>query len=328
MDRALDKSDMYSALNNFPSQVRDGWKLAEKMKFEDIDRIIITGMGGSALAGEILKSYLFHIFKMPIEVNKSYDLPDYVNTKTLLIVSSYSGNTEETIEAFKNGSRKGCQIVVMAHGGKLQEMAQKFNKQFIRLPLAIQPRMAYGYGFFAILRILQNSGLIKNHDSEIETLIIALRKEVYKKKGEELAEKLVDRIPLIYSSERLYAVAYKWKIDFNENAKIHAFSNYFPELNHNEMVGFTKPNGAYYVLIIKDDYDDRRIKKRMELTKKLIQLKKDIPVLDIELSGTSDLVKIFSTIYLGDWTSYFLALKNNIDPTPVNIVEEFKKKLA
>jgi glucose/mannose-6-phosphate isomerase len=326
MNIELDTQDMFSTLKDFHNQVRKGWSLAEDIKVKDINLIVVSGMGGSALPGEILKSYLYKDFKIPIIVNRNYDLPDYVNKNTLLIASSFSGNTEEAIEAMRQGNRKGCKIVVMSHAGKLEDLAKKLNKVFVKLPSALQPRLAYGYMFFAILRILQNSGLIKNQDKEVKELIEKLNRDIYKKKAVEIAEKLKGKIPLIYSSERLYAIAYKWKINFNENAKMHAFVNFFPELNHNEMVGYTKLNGDYYVLIIKDEYDLPGIKKRMKITKELIHLKK-CPVLDLELKGSSDLIKIFSTIYLGDWVSYFVALNNEVDPTPVDIVEDFKKKL-
>jgi len=327
MNNPIDKEDMYSLLEDFPNQVKDGWELGKDIKFTDINRIIITGMGGSALSGEILKSYLYNNIKIPLEVNKDYHLPKYVDAKTLVIVSSYSGNTEETIEAFKDANRVSCQILVVASGGRLEEIAKQFRKPLINLPSGMPPRTAYGYSFFAILKILQNSGLVANQVAELKNLIVALKKDVFKKKAEEIAQKLEGKIPLIYSSQRLASVAYKWKINFNENAKMHAFCNCFPELNHNEMVGYTKLNGDYFVLIIKDDYDNSPIKKRMEVTKHLIQQHK-CPVLEIDLAGVSLLTKIFTTIYLGDWVSYFTALNNNVDPSPVDIVENFKKKLV
>ena len=326
MDLRFDKEDMYSVIKQFYLQIKEGWDLGEKIGFSDVDRIIITGMGGSALPGEILKSYLNDI-KIPIILNKNYELPAYADNKTLVFVISYSGNTEETIEALRDANRKGCKIVIITAGGKLEELSRKLNKKTIVVPRGLPQRLSYGYVSFAILRILQNSKVIKKQDEEIKKLILALQKDNFKKKAAELSEKLVGKIPIIYSSERLYGVAYKWKINFNENAKIHAFCNYFPELNHNEMVGYTKTNGNYYVLILKDDYDNPKIKKRMDITKKIIQ-KAGVPVLDIELTGTSDLVKIFSLIHLGDWVSYFLALRNEVDPTPVKLVEDLKKELS
>lgn len=327
MDKEIiDKEDMYSVLMDFPNQVKKAWQLAENIKVDkDIDRIIITGMGGSALPGEILKSYLWH-FKMPIEVNKNYFLPEYVNSRTLVFAISYSGNTEETIEAYRNAYRKNCKIIAITSGGKLAELAGKFKKDLVMVKSGLQPRLSYGYLFFPILKILQNSGIIEKQDREVEKLTAVLRKNIYKEKAKQLAERLFNKVPLIYSSERLYAIAYKWKINFNENSKIHAFCNFFPELNHNEMVGFTKKNGDYYCIIIKDDYDERRIKKRMSITKDIITINKS-PALELNITGTSDLVKIFSTIHIGDWTSYILALKNKVDPTPVKLVEYLKKKL-
>ena len=322
----FDTQDMYSILKNFPNQIKKGWELGENVKVVEPDRIIITGMGGSALPGEILKSYLTKNFKIPIEINRNYQLSENITSKTLAFAISYSGNTEETINAFRQANRKSCQLIAISSGGKLEELSKKLNKDFIKVPSGVQPRIGYGYLFFPILRVLQNSGLIPNQENHIKELIEKLRKDLYKKSASDISERLLGKIPLIYSSERMYAIAYKWKINFNENSKIHAFCNFFPELNHNEMVGYTNLNGEYYVIIIKDENDEMKIRKRMELTKKLIHLKKS-PVLDLELKGSSDLVKIFSTIYLGDWTSYYLALRNKTDPTPVKIIEDFKKKL-
>ena len=144
MNIELDTQDMFSALKFFYKQVKQGWELGENIKVSDIDLIVITGMGGSALPGEILKSYLYKDFKLPIIVNRNYDLPEYINQKTLLIVSSFSGNTEETIESMRQGNRKGCKIIAMSHAGKLEELAKKLNKTFIKLPSALQPRLAYG----------------------------------------------------------------------------------------------------------------------------------------------------------------------------------------
>lgn len=326
MDQSIDKENMYALLESLPDHIKEGWALAGDIKFKDINKIILTGMGGSALSGEILRTYLSDELKITLEVNKDYTLPKYTDEKTLVIVSSYSGNTEEPVEAFREANRKGCKIIMISSGGKVKELAKQMHKEFIELPRGLPPRMSYVLIFFALLKIFQNSGLIENKVEEVKKALTTLKKDIYKKKAEELAEKIYGKIPIIYASKRLYAVAYKWKINFNENSKIHSFCNYFPELNHNEMVGYTKINGNYFIIIIRDDYDDAKIKKRMDITKKIIQEKK-CHALDIDLAGLSFLAKIFATIYLGDWTSYFLAIKNNEDPTPVDLVEDFKKKL-
>ena len=173
---------------------------------------------------------------------------------------------------------------------------------------------------------MQNSNLIEDQTNFVNKTVETLQKPIFEERAKELAEKLVDKIPVIYSSDRLKAIAYKWKISFNENSKVHAFYNVFPELNHNEMVGYTNIKGNFYIIIIKDEDDYERTRKRMQLTKGIIK-KAGVPVVEIALSGPCRLAKLISAIYIGDWTSYYLALEHELDPTPVSIVEEFKKKL-
>jgi glucose/mannose-6-phosphate isomerase len=323
----IDKENMYSVLEKFPEQVKTGYKLGDKIEVkEEVDKIIITGMGGSALPGDFLKSYLYG-YKLPIFVNKDYFLPEFINHNTLVFAISYSGNTEETINAYRNALRKGAKIITISSNGKLQQLGEKQAFAHIKIPSGLQPRMAYGYQFFSMLKVLENSGLINNQSKEIEKVAELLKRSVYKEKAKELAEKLVNKILLIYSSERLSIIAYKWKIDFNESAKTHAFSNVFPEMNHNEINAFINIKGNYHVIIIKDENDYMRIRKRMDITKKLIK-KRGIPVTEIALTGSSLLTKMFSASYIGDWTSYFLALKYNTDPTPVKMVDELKRSLG
>lgn len=323
----VDKSDMKGVLENFPQQIREALALAKGIKTDKkIDKIIITGMGGSALPGDILKAYLSD-YNIPIFVNKDYFLPEFTNSKTLVFIISYSGNTEETIQSYRNALRKGAEIVVITSNGKLGKLCNKQKVNSIIVPKGVQPRLAYGYLFFSVLGVLQNSGLIDDKTKEIQKTIDTLKKPLFKERAEELAERLVDKIPIIYSSKRLDAIAYKWKINFNENTKILAFHNVFPELNHNEINGYVNVKGNFHVLLLKDEDDYQRIKKRMSVTKRLIK-SKGVPVTEIALSGSCKLAKIFSAIYLGDWTSYFLALRYGTDPTPVEIVEELKKQLV
>ncbi len=322
----IDTRDMYTILERFPQQIMDALKLAEHFKIkENVDKIIVTGMGGSALAGDILKAYL-HDSKIPVYVNKDYFLPDFTNSKTLVFVISYSGNTDETLHAYRNALRKGAKIVVITSGGKLETLARKQGIDYILVPKGLQPRLAYGFLFFTIITVLQNSKLITDRTNEIMKLIEILKKTVLRDKAKDIANKLENKIPLIYTSERLKIIGYKWKINFNENTKIHAFCNVFPELDHNEINGFANLRANYYVIIFKDDEDYMNLRKQMDATKNLIK-KKNVAVTEIALTGSSLLNKIFSAIYIGDWASYFLALKYKIDPTPVNIIEELKKQL-
>jgi glucose/mannose-6-phosphate isomerase len=325
-----DSENMYQALKDFPKQVEDAVKLAQDIRItEPIDKIVITGLGGSALPGEILASYLKDT-PIPIFINKGYSLPEYINQNSLVFVISYSGNTEETINSYRIAAKRNCQIVVISAGGKLKDLAEQGKKHYVKVPKPtqdFQPRLAIAYQFFPILTILQNSGLIEDKSEEIQKTIATLQKPIFEERAKKLAETLAGKIPVIYTSDRMKAVAYKWKIDFNENSKTQAFYNIFPELNHNEMVGWSNLQGSYYIILIKDEDDFPRIKKRMDITKDILK-KKGIPLTEILLTGSSALNKIFSAIYIGDWTSYYLALQYKTDPTPVAMVEDFKKQLG
>ncbi|MDP7115693.1 MAG: bifunctional phosphoglucose/phosphomannose isomerase [Candidatus Woesearchaeota archaeon] len=325
--KEIDKEDMYQVLKDFPLQIQKGWNLAKDVSAKDeFDKVMVSGMGGSCLPGEILKSYLDD-FSMPIILNKDYSLPAFTNEKTLLFLISYSGNTEETINAFREAQKKLAKIIVISSGGKLKKLAEEQQITYVEVPEGLQPRFSYGYMFLVVLRILQNCNVIENQDKAVEKTVETLRKDIFKESAEELSEKLVDKIPVIYSSANLRAVSYKWKINFNENSKIPAFSNVFPELNHNEMNGYVHVSGSYHVIIIKDDSDYVRTRKRMDIFKELVK-QRGVEVTEIGLSGPNKLAKLISAIYIGDWVSFFLAMKRKEDPTPVKLIEEFKEKLV
>jgi len=322
----IDKQNAYDFFKDFPKQVEKASKLGTDIKIDDkIENIIITGMGGSALPGEILKSFLYSS-KIPIFVNKSYSVPEFTNMRSLVFAISCSGNTEETIQAYRTALGKGAHIVGISSDGKLERLCLKQKVNFIKIPEVLQPRFGYGYLFFPILNVLMNLKIMGDVSKDIERTIETLKKPIFEERAKDLARKLEGKIPLIYSSDRLFAVAYKWKINFNENSKVHAFCNVLPELDHNEIVGYTNIEGLYHVILIKDEDDHVKIKKRFDVTKDIIK-KKGIPVTEIMLRGSYPLTKMISAIYIGDWTSYYLALKYGTDPTPVKIVEELKKKL-
>lgn len=327
MVNELDSENMEGILDDFPNQIKKGIELAGDLKIEnEINKIVLVGMGGSALAGEILKCYLKSELNIPLIIVKTYSLPKFVDKKTLIITSSYSGNTEETIYAYREAIRKHIPTIAIASGGKLEELS-KINKNiFIKLPGGIQPRVSIGYSFFALLKFFENCGFIESKKDDTKKTEKALRNPMFKGMAKKLVEKIKDKIPIIYASDDLSCVAYKWKIDINENSKTHAFYNIIPEMNHNELVGYTITKGDYYVIILKDEEDFERIKKRVKITKDIIK-EKGVEVTEVEIKGDCFLTKLFSAIYIGDWVSYYLALEEGIDPTPVDIVEDLKKKL-
>ncbi|PIN86055.1 bifunctional phosphoglucose/phosphomannose isomerase [Candidatus Woesearchaeota archaeon CG10_big_fil_rev_8_21_14_0_10_44_13] len=321
----VDKENMISVLDNFWKQCEDAQRLGKNIVVGlPINGIVLCGMGGSAFAGAILHSYLD--FSVPFEVCRSYFLPKWVDHNTLVIVASYSGNTEEPLAAFKEARAKKAKIVGIAKGGKLEEMCIQAKAPFIKVPSGLQPRDAMGYLTLPLINVLQNSRIIKDKTGEIEDAIGALKKS-HHENAKDIAAKLKGKIPVIYSSQKLECIARIWKCKINENAKTTAFFNVFSELNHNEIESYINPAKNLFVIIIEDKNDFDRIKKRMAIMKKLVQ-DSGIPVLYIKLSGDSLLARILSSVLLGSYVGYYLALENGADPTEVEILENFKKQLG
>lgn len=324
----IDKSNMKEVIIESPDQLRKGLLLAENIKIPGRpDNVIICGMGGSALPVNILKA--LSKTDIPILVHRDYNLPGQAGKNSLIICVSYSGNTEESVSALEEALQKKLKIIGIATGGKIEKICKDNNIPLVKIPSGIQPRSATGYMVSAMAKILSNSGIISDLSEDILMAAgnldaIMLQSE---KEGKELAEKIGSKMPVIYSSNKFKAVSRIWKIKFNENSKTPAFWNYFPELNHNEMVGFSNagPHAKnLHVVILRDEDDHPRNLKRMELTASLLS-KMGVEVDFVDIKEGTMAFKILSALLLGDWASYYLAIKHGIDPTPVELVEEFKK---
>ncbi|MDD5638388.1 MAG: bifunctional phosphoglucose/phosphomannose isomerase [Candidatus Pacebacteria bacterium] len=318
---------MKNIIEDFPKQFLFKPKIINKEKLKKYDFYIVIGMGGSHLSADVLKTIKP---ELPIIIHKNYGLPEIPNSilkKSLVILSSYSGNTEEVIDAYLKAKNKKISVFAISIGGKLLEMAKKDKIPYIQMPdLKIQPRFALGLTIKSLLEVIGDRKLI----IESSNLSLILNPKKLEKQGKKIAEEIFGYVPIIYSSEKNMAIAYNWKIKFNENSKIPAFYNVFPELNHNEMTGFdirekTKNlSEKFYFLLLKDKNDNFRIIKRMEVLKKLFK-KRNLKIKEINLSGENDLEKVFSSLLLADWVSYYLSLKYNVENIEVPMVEEFKK---
>lgn len=318
----IDSQNMLQVLKEFPKQCREALDLPRGISITgEITSIVVIGMGGSAVGGDLLKAFL-HDTKIPIFVVRDYKVPEFVDEYSLVFAVSYSGNTEETLSAFRDAKSKGAKIIGITSGGKLAEECEKV----IKVPSGIQPRAALGYLFFPMLGILHNSDIIKIKNTELNEML-SLVKNVnrFNEKGEEIAKKIKDKIPIVYSSELLKPVAFRWKTQMNENSKQAAFYNVFSEMNHNEIAGYKGMDRKFVAILLKDDNDNERIKKRMEICKELMEERVDVE--EVEVQGESLLARLISTLYLGDFVSYHLAMWNRVDPTPVDIIEKMKKKL-
>lgn len=336
----IDKGNMRDVIRDFPRQLKEETITAQKVTLnkKGVDLLVIAGMGGSALAGEILQLIQGqkNIFKksLPIIIHKNYGLPPMSGAKAPLVVCiSHSGNTEETIQAYKNARARKFAVIVITSGGTLASLAKKNKTPRILLPKKnIQPRSATGYHLLALLHALTNVGIINSQEKELLALAKVLRPELLESRGRIIARALRGTTPIFYTSETNKALGYIFKIKVNENAKTMAFTNFFPELNHNEIAGFTRlagwqdhPQNKFSVVVLQDSSDYPKIKQRMKLLGSL-EKKYHLPVYMIDISNERIYNKIFDTLLLGDWISYYLALFNKVDPTPVLIVEEFKKK--
>lgn len=324
----MDKFNLRGLILKYPNQLKKGQHFAENVKpaEKSFSNLIICGMGGSALPGDLLISYFQNQqkFDLPIYISRSYYLPKNANKNSLIFISSYSGNTEETISCFKEALRLDASVAVFTKGGKIAEIAEEKKVPMVKYDLGFenfQPRYAATYAFIAMHQVLTNLKL-----TDIITEFPKISVSFLEKEGQALARKLKNKTPIIYASNQLKVVAKNWKIKINENAKTPAFWNYFPELNHNEMVGFTNPQGKFFNIILSTKNEEALIKKRMEITNKLYQ-QKGISGEIIQIKGENYLEKLLNGLVLGDWTSYYLALEYGQDPTPVDMVEDFKEKM-
>lgn len=324
MSENLDHSNLKQVLRDFPKQFAAGLQLAENVKLAGCEEVLVLGMGGSALPADLLNLYLAP--ELEIEVNRDYELHAPVDSKTLVLACSYSGNTEETLTALEMCLQKKAQVVILAAGGKLLEIADKQKLAKVVLPSGLQPRCATGYFFAAILQVLENSGLVSGKIAALKTLEQNLQKLKFEEQAQGLAEQIKGKVPVVYAADKYWAVARNLKIKFNEHAKTQSFWNVFPELNHNEMVGFTELIMPACFLVLRASTDHPRIQKRMQIFSDLMK-DKGIQVVTIDMQGADLLTKIFSTVLLGDWTAYYLALAYGIDPTPVAMVEDFKQMM-
>lgn len=320
----IDKSNMKQVLQDFPKQCREALTLAQGLKVQgEFNNIMVCGMGGSGLGGDILKAYLMESSSLPVYVVKDYEIPAYINENTLVFAVSYSGNTEETLSALTKAKNKGAKVVAITSGGQLLDLVDTV----ITVPSGLQPRNAAAYLFFPIIGVLFNSGLIEVKNQDLNEMINVLKDTQYfEEKGKELALKIKNKMPVIYSSSRLSPVAFRFKCEINENSKHPACYHVFPELCHNELVGYSGMERAKFIVImIRDNGDHERIKKRMDTCKNLFE--ETVDVEEMTTLGDSLLARIFSAIYLGDWVSYHLAVWKRIDPTPVHVIENLKNAL-
>lgn len=340
----IDTSNMYSLIKKLPEQAREAVGIGnkavfKKIKTKDIQNIVLCGLGGSAIGGDLLKSYLADELSVPFIVNRNYILPRFVGPKTLVIISSYSGNTEETNTAHKEALKRRAKILCISSNGATERLAKAKRTPFIKIPGGLPPRAALGYSFFPLLIALTKLGFIKNKARDIrEALQLLEEKSVEYGNPDpstnpalQIAGQLRYRIGVVYSStERFDAVNTRWRGQMAENGKSLLFGHVLPEMNHNELVGWKTLRDQMQemqVLFLRDKADHKRIQYRMDITKGIVS-EHTSHITDVWSEGNSLLARVFSLVYLGDWVSYYLAILHGQDPSPVEVIDHLKNELA
>jgi glucose/mannose-6-phosphate isomerase len=339
----LDRSNMFPLVTGFPEQLRKAWAIASEASIPKarvpIKNIVTTGMGGSAMGGDLLGNQFVQELEIPVYVNRGYSLPHFVDSNTLVLACSYSGDTEETLQALESVSDRKPQVICISSNGTLEKIANKKGYPLIKVPGGQPPRSALGYLFISMLVSMQKIGLLSDQKEAFEealTLMTRMSEELadYTKKGNPavtLAERLVGKTPIIYgSTEPNEALATRWRNQFSENSKILAYGNLIPEMNHNEIVGWADPTAILdkvHVIFLRDDNNSSRIQLRTETTKEILA-KHKIPVTEWSAQGRSRLCRTFSLLLPADFVSFYLAILNDADPTAIENIVYLKQKLA
>lgn len=342
LKNALDSHDMYRMIVDMPLHLEEGMIIGQNvvlknLEIETFQSIVVSGMGGSAIAGDLIKSYLIDAMEIPFMVCRHYKLPAFVNKKTLVICSSYSGDTEEALSAYDDAMIRGAKVVAITTGGKLAAKGLKDGIPIAGLKKGLPPRAALGYSFSSLLTILSRLGICEPPAKEISDLIVAMKKWAKKYEPQDknnpalkLAQEIHGRIPIIYTGcEKLDAVAVRFKCQISENAECLAFVNVFPELNHNELVGWNVLYGLedkLIVILLKDREDHKRIKARMDIVTQFLK-NRGVMILVFENENGSKLERMFYFIQYLDFASYYLALLNGLDPFPVKAIDYLKERL-
>lgn len=325
---------MKQLILNFPQQLEEALTIGQSYLFKTpvkpFKNVVLTGLGGSGIGGSIVQNYVADKMAIPFLVNKDYHLPAYVGEDTLVIASSYSGNTEETVMAMQAALDRKATVVCITSGGKIAEMAKAHALDCILMPGGMPPRACLGYSLVQVLFVLLHFRFIDGEfREEIQDAISLIKKEASKleKAGKDLAEKLVGKIPVIYCGAQFDGLGVRVRQQLNENSKVLGWSAPIPEMNHNELVGWAGGSDDYAVILLRSPKDFERVQMRMEINKTIFeQYTKN--VIEVTAKGSSYFEELFYLVHLTDWTSYYLSELRGVDATEVKVIDFLKGELA
>jgi glucose/mannose-6-phosphate isomerase len=341
--KSIDSQNMWEFLTTFPEQWKEAVERTKDIELdiekERISNICFAGMGGSAIGADLIRSFCYESSPYPIQVVRHYEIPGWVDENTLFIACSFSGNTEETLTALTTACEKGAQAIAVTAGGELMVKAAKEEFDYIKIPGSggRPPRAALGYSFVPLYRIFQHLGIVGERDGALKDTarFLSEQNDLFSNPRDNealnLAEEINDTLPIVYSDATMMEpVNMRWRSQFAENAKTLAYGNTLPEMNHNEIVGWERIvhlTGRLSVILLIDKEDNPRVQRRMEIVEELIE-DQTASLHILKTRGHTRLTRMFSLIQLADWTSFYLAMESNVDPTPIAKIDLLKSKLA
>ncbi len=339
--QAADPEGMLARIKELPQQVRDAWAIAGHARippaYADVRNIVVSGMGGSAIGGDLAAALVAGEIRVPMTVHRDYGLPAYVGRDSLVITSSYSGNTEETLSSFDEARKRGAKIIAITTGGRLAELASAASVPSVTFSYKARPRATLGYSLTLVLGTLSKMGLVHDMSGDVEAALAdvgKLQERVHEgartNDAKKLAVALSGRVVFVYGAGAMGVMARRVKGQWNENAKNWAAFDVLPELDHNAVVGFPHPpiaKQALAVLILRSTQDLGRHRIRWEVTKELLD-QAGIEHHSLELPGSSALSEVLQMTYVTDHVSFYVALLNGADPSPNRSIDFLKDRLA
>ena len=339
--KKIDAYGMYDLIRRFPEQWREARLLAQDIPLDlsvgELEQVVVAGMGGSAIGGDLLRTYAHAQSPIPILVSRDYTLPASVGLKTLVIASSYSGNTEETLSAFEEAYRRGARLFCISSGGELLRRAREYGIPFLQIPGGMPPRAALAYSLVPLLSLAHQVGFARVYEEdweESQELLEGLAKEwgtPANNAAVHIASQLRDRLPVVYSATGLLeAVNLRWRTQLNENAKTLAWGNVYPELNHNEVMGWEGTDWLAEraaIVTLRDKDDHPRVQLRMSIMRDMLAEKVAFWA-EIDTRGEGRLARMISMVHLGDWVSFYLAILRGVDPTVIRSIDRLKAALS
>ena len=325
---------MNNYINDFTNHLSDALTIGDsaflKKTNKSFSNILICGLGGSGIGGTIVKDLISKDISIPIETSKGYDIPGFVNEKTLVIACSYSGNTEETLSALNKCLEKNAEVVIVCSGGKLQDLALEKDLNHIIIPGGNPPRAMFGYGFTQLFFVLNNYGVINDSfkaDFEKSILLINTEQENIKKTAQDISKKLFNTTPIIYVADGFEGVAVRFRQQINENSKMLCWHHVIPEMNHNELLGWRTNVENTSVIYLRNESDYYRNKKRIDINKSVIK-KYTSNISEIWSLGDSSIERSLYLINVGDWISWYLSELNDVDAIEIDVINYLKNSLS